>query len=625
MTLAQLVVKLSLEAKDFHRALETVSKRIERTGKQISKIGREISMAISLPLLAAGFAAFKSVLDESHRSFGPLFLAFEGLKEAAHSVFLAFGRELEPAFLNLIALARRVVEGLRNLVDWFSHLSPGIKRVIINTLLFLAALGPAIIIIGKLVTVVGALGRAFSLLLTPTGLIIAAILLLAAAAVYVITHWEWAKMQFLAFWTFLVDLFFQSIRFTLTLLDIFSLGILKVAGVTDWLRGKVDKLSDSVMGNLGAALVKAQEDYNNAKKGVQGFGNGSQTVIDILNAFAESERRARVEAEALGVRFNKDAALATRMQTAIEGLIAAGANLDTVLDKNGQTLRGMITGLVEAQMRAKAFEDAMTAFGPRVVDQLRAIARFWEIVNQLGGVSAENMRHAAEIITREGQQMIGITRGIQSAIADLATGIGEWLGNFAMGGSEEFRRRMEEISVEQEELRRQFAASEISADSFGRSMNRLAAEAKELRRVNDPLRQFAAMVLKTIGDMARAVGTAMIAFGIAGVAIRHFISNPVGAIIAGTALVALGSILSAVAQNSITAGAAALSAGGGTVGPYTTGQELNPAGDRKGNITIVFPGGPRLFDPNDPRQQDAFITFLDEILGRGMYEIRQGA
>src|SRR5690242_5118008 len=123
-TLASLVVKLSLQSASFQRDLETVSRKIERAGKQIRRAGREMTEAISLPLLLAGMAAFKVALDDSHRSFGPLFEAFEGLKAAVHDLFLALGRELTPVFLAIIQQFRVLIQYLADGLKWFDSLSP---------------------------------------------------------------------------------------------------------------------------------------------------------------------------------------------------------------------------------------------------------------------------------------------------------------------------------------------------------------------------------------------------------------------------------------------------------------------------------------------------------------------
>src|ERR1043165_1328830 len=99
MTIATISVQLTANAASFHAEMEKAASRIERTGRMITRIGREISTAISLPIIAAGFAAFHTMLAESARSFGPLTQAFEQLKGQVHALFLAAGRELQPVFL----------------------------------------------------------------------------------------------------------------------------------------------------------------------------------------------------------------------------------------------------------------------------------------------------------------------------------------------------------------------------------------------------------------------------------------------------------------------------------------------------------------------------------------------
>src|SRR5436190_4401171 len=173
--------------------METAARRVEMTGRTIARTGREITQAISLPLIAAGFLAFRAALDESHKSFGPLFTLFQAFRAEVHDLWVAIGQALTPVFEQLIGLFRSGIAHLQTWVAAFNRLSPGMKQVITYTLLFLAALGPTVLIIGKVITAVGALIKILPLLVTSTGLATIAIGALAGAALLTVTHWDWAK------------------------------------------------------------------------------------------------------------------------------------------------------------------------------------------------------------------------------------------------------------------------------------------------------------------------------------------------------------------------------------------------------------------------------------------------
>src|SRR3989442_626987 len=117
MVVASLLVRLAANTAEFRDQMEKAASNMERIGRRISRTGREISQAISLPLLAAGFAVFHTMLAESARHFGPLFQAFDQLKAAVRGLFLALGRELQPIFLQIIDLLRRGIGIVRGWID----------------------------------------------------------------------------------------------------------------------------------------------------------------------------------------------------------------------------------------------------------------------------------------------------------------------------------------------------------------------------------------------------------------------------------------------------------------------------------------------------------------------------
>jgi hypothetical protein len=95
-----------------------------------------------------------------------------------------------------------------------------------------------------------------------------------------------------------------------------------------------------------------------------------------------------------------------------------------------------------------------------------------------------------------------------------------------------------------------------------------------LAGIGEGFDQFGRRMLGLLGNLLKNVGRILIAFGVAGIAIKAFMANPALAIAAGAALVALGSALSAAAGGAVSAGGAAIARGGsgGTVSiPPPTG------------------------------------------------------
>lgn len=94
-------------------------------------------------------------------------------------------------------------------------------------------------------------------------------------------------------------------------------------------------------------------------------------------------------------------------------------------------------------------------------------------------------------------------------------------------------------------------------------------------------------LLATLADLAGNVGGQLIAFGVAGLALRRLVANPVGAIIAGTALVALSRVARNRIQSSIDS-----AAGGGSQFSGTAGipQGLNVSQGFATPVNISRPG-----------------------------------
>jgi hypothetical protein len=545
---------------EFHRNVEATARRIERMGRTISRVGREISQAISLPLIGAGFAVFHALLADSARHFGPLFQAFDQLKGAVRGVLLAVGNELQPVFLQVISLLRSGIATLRGWITAFHQLPVGVRQAVIYTLAFLAALGPTVFVIGKVITAVGALIKILPLLATSAGLATLAVTALAGAALYTATHWDWAKLKLTLAWTWIVDKFFEGVRLSLTALDVFTLGITKFAGVTDFLRGKVDALSDRALGNLGATILALEANLQKGRKGLSDLGDVGLTAQQIMQQLNDALAINAQRMQILGPRYNFAAANAQALETAVNALTAAHIPLNAILDRQGMTLADLAAQLLATREAAEQYARVIATFGP-LSEQAAAAFKHWQDMLERG----KGFETATRQMERSAKMIRDINEALVQAARDSLAALGEQLGNILAGVAHGFR-------------------------GLGR------------------------LLLGVVGAMLKTIGQALIAFGIAGDAIRKFITNPLAAIAAGVALIALGTALASAAGNAVSAGGAALAGGGGgassSVGTGGGGGGesvliLELRGDAV--ITTLF---------QDPRNQDALAEALSDLSGR---------
>lgn len=158
-------------------------------------------------------------LGNLQRANGGLANTFDNLKDNVGASLAELGKAINET-LNLEAVAAALSTGLQRLVDGFKSLNPETQGFIVNAGLIVAAIGPAIFIVGKLITTFGALVGTLKLIRTTilfmtTGVqaafasllanpvilgIVAAIAAIGAVALYVYDNWEAFSSRFQNIW-----------------------------------------------------------------------------------------------------------------------------------------------------------------------------------------------------------------------------------------------------------------------------------------------------------------------------------------------------------------------------------------------------------------------------------------
>lgn len=125
------------------------------------------------------------------------------LKSTLESIAISFGNKLTP-------YVKTAVKWLQSLASKFNSLSDAQQNTIIKVLGIVAAIGPAILIfgkvvgtVGKVVKAVGAVGKAFKtfgsvagILTSPAGIVIGVLALIAGAAFLIYKNWDKLKPTF---------------------------------------------------------------------------------------------------------------------------------------------------------------------------------------------------------------------------------------------------------------------------------------------------------------------------------------------------------------------------------------------------------------------------------------------
>ena len=158
-------------------------------------------------------------LGNLERANGGLSNTFDNLKDNVGASLAELGKAINES-LNLEAVAASLSEGIQRLVNGFKSLNPETQGFIVKAGLIVAAIGPAIFIVGKLITTFGALvgttrlimetftklkgvivGAFTTILKNPAILAVtAAIAAIGAISLYVYDNWKAFKDRFTNIW-----------------------------------------------------------------------------------------------------------------------------------------------------------------------------------------------------------------------------------------------------------------------------------------------------------------------------------------------------------------------------------------------------------------------------------------
>lgn len=128
---------------------------------------------------------FHKVLRETEEN--PL-VRLENAWSNIQATLIEVGAVLVPIVVPAI---EALAEGLQSAVKWFKGLDPTVQKIVGGFVLFLAVLGPVLLIVSAMIPAIEALAVVVGLILSPVGLVIVALVALAAGFLYAYTHVKW--------------------------------------------------------------------------------------------------------------------------------------------------------------------------------------------------------------------------------------------------------------------------------------------------------------------------------------------------------------------------------------------------------------------------------------------------
>ena len=159
MAKGDIFVRIGVDVSALEKALNKATDHIEKFGKRMKRVGRDLTEAITIPIVGFGYAAMRSSREATFEfdRFG------ENIKRSMGTI----GDDIAKA-IDLHGLLKKASDAVAGLVTWFSNLDKETKKTIVTMAAFAAAMGPVLMIGGRLIEAVGT----FLKILVPLGLLL---------------------------------------------------------------------------------------------------------------------------------------------------------------------------------------------------------------------------------------------------------------------------------------------------------------------------------------------------------------------------------------------------------------------------------------------------------------------
>lgn len=401
-------LKQTLAEEGLMGTLSMLKKGLDATGQEFTDIAPNVrAWKGVLDLTGSSMEDNIKLFDEMTRATGATDKAFEKTSQTASFKMTKGLNAMKSSFLEvgLIILeavapaVEKIGEFFTNLTEKFKSLSPTTKKIILVFVGIVAALGPIIGIIGTLITLAPAIGAAFTLMLGPVGLIVAA---LGAVAYVIYKNWAGIKAAIVKVANYFIELYNESVlvQTGVNLL----IGVFKTAFATAKFMVKhiitvFKALGTAVMnifGSIGDIIMGVLTlDIEKIKKGFSGIGNAindsfnqavdgikenaqelADTVADNVN---EALSLKKIDPIVIPVETEEEKAEAEAVDpTKVKTLAPANLAINPVLDQEGvDKVKQLNEEINEALLTtdAKSYQarkEETTAYYDNLISQVEA-------------------------------------------------------------------------------------------------------------------------------------------------------------------------------------------------------------------------------------------------------------
>jgi len=389
-------------------------------------------------------------LGNLERANGGLANTFDNLKDNVGASLAELGKAINET-LNLEAVAAALSAGLQRLVDGFKSLNPETQGFIVKAGLIVAAIGPAIFIVGKLITTFGALigttrlimttvknlstvisGAFAKILANPAILgVTLAIAAVGAIALYVYDNWKAFSDNFKNIWINIKNSVMQGVTFVLGKLDslqkALGLDLFDLSGMTKYQEEQrivaaefktIGETVDSLKGKF-KSLFMAAPGKGTGGGGTEGtgelvFGDGGTPTGGGTEGVPSATPVAAITAQSTGI---------TNMLPTLD-LLAIKLNTASASNERlKQTNEDVKNSFVGVETQMMSFGNTVTSALIAAADAFSSLAVQGETdMKKLGSAAMQAARMIISSYIKEG--VAGIIKGILSGPLGKALGPG---------------------------------------------------------------------------------------------------------------------------------------------------------------------------------------------------------
>ncbi|TYP89427.1 TP901 family phage tail tape measure protein [Sphingobacterium allocomposti] len=472
----------------------------------------------------------------------------------------------------LLPVVTPLISNLKEIVQAFRSLSPETQKMIVVIGAFAAALGPLLLGIGSVLKLAPLVGTAFATITGPIGIAVAAV---SAAAVLIIKNWETIKEYFTsgngaAFWTSIsnnAQKLWNTLKPILTYIrdsfiytwqqidnnvisivrDSFDTILTIISGTFDIIVGIVQTFAKLLRGDFSGALESVRNLFKNVFTSILNIArNTLSSISHLLSIFLKSigadELGARLENWANGLVPVKNETQAVSEK--VEESTTKITNQTAALNSNAEATKKAGKGVQDYR---KELDQLLASWGI-YESQIAVINTSFRDFNKLAKNAGASLAEFQTIASREWSEkaILSLDRILRNMDVDGFES--PWTIDIPaqVKIDADFTKLNDKLTKLKSDLK---GFIELDLQNLvGNSVSTMmSAVGDALAQGGNIIDAIGAGIIKSLGGLARSIGEQMIAFGVAGIALKKLMMNPYLALAAGAALVALGSF----AQSSV--------------------------------------------------------------------------